>query len=114
MWRMIAPQLPVADVNVAQAWYRDVLGAEIAWTRGDGFGAVRAHGVQLFLTKAPAPRAPTTLCLLVDDADFVYAVCRERAAEVAEPIATHPWGMREFTLRDPDGHLLRIGHSTRR
>ena len=114
MWRMIAPQLPVADVNVAQTWYRDILGAEIAWTRGDGFGAVRAHGVELFLAKAPEPRAQNTICLLVDDADFVYAVCRERDAEVAEPIATRPWGMREFTLRDPDGHLLRIGHSTRR
>ena len=114
MWRMIAPQLPVADVSVAQAWYRDVLGAEVTWTRGEGFGAVRAHGVELFLAKAPEPRAPNTLCLLVDDADFVYAVCRERDAEVADPIATKPWGVREFTLRDPDGHLLRIGHSTKR
>jgi len=52
--------------------------------------------------------------VLVDDADFVYAVCRERDAKIVDPIASHPWGVREFSVRDPNGHLLRIGHSTRR
>ena len=52
--------------------------------------------------------------MLVDDADFAYAVCRERNAPVAEPISSTRWGTREFTVRDPDGHELRIGHSVRR
>ena len=50
----------------------------------------------------------------VDDADFVYAVCREHDVPIEEPISSKPWGMREFSIRDPNGHLLRIGHSTRR
>jgi len=114
MWKGIVPQLPVADVAAAQAWYRDVLGLEIAWTRGESFGAVRARGVELFLAKADPPHETATCCVLVDDADFAYALCRERNAPIVEPITSTPWGTREFALRDPDGHLLRIGHSTRR
>jgi len=114
MWRGITPQLPVADVAKAQAWYRDVLGFEIAWTRGESFGAVRGRGGELFLAKADPPHAPATCCVRVDDADFAYALGRERNARIEEPIASTPWGTREFSLRDPDGHLLRIGHSTRR
>jgi catechol 2,3-dioxygenase-like lactoylglutathione lyase family enzyme len=114
MWRGIAPQLPVADVARSQAWYRDVLGLEIAWTRGESFGAMRGRGVELFLARSDPPHASATCCVLVDDADFAYALCRERNARIEEPIASTAWGTREFALRDPDGHLLRIGHSTRR
>lgn len=114
MWRKVIPQLPVADVAATQAWYRDVLGLEIAWNRGESFGAVRAGGAELFFARAPEPRAPSICCVLVDDADFVYAVCRERNAPIEAPIASKPWGMREFSVRDPNGHLLRIGHSTKR
>src|SRR5262245_11150659 len=112
MWRSITPQLPVSDVAASQRWYRDVLGFEIAWTRGQSFGAVRAPGVELFLARSDAPSA-TTVCVLVDDADFAYALCRERNAEVGA-IETTRWGTREFSVRDPDGHELRIGHSVRR
>jgi catechol 2,3-dioxygenase-like lactoylglutathione lyase family enzyme len=111
---MVVPQLPVADVAETQAWYRDVLGLEIAWSRGEAFGAVRAGGAELFFAKAPKPHPPSICCVLVDDADFVYAVCREHDAVIVDPIASQAWGMREFTVRDPNGHLLRIGHSTRR
>jgi catechol 2,3-dioxygenase-like lactoylglutathione lyase family enzyme len=113
MWRGIAPQLPVADVARSQAWYRDVLGLEIAWTRGQSFGAMRGRGVELFLARSD-DRSPATCCVLVDDADFAYALCRERNAAIEQPIASTAWGTREFSLRDPDGHLLRIGHSVRR
>jgi len=30
------------------------------------------------------------------------------------PPADEPWGMREFTLRDPAGNLIRIGHELER
>jgi catechol 2,3-dioxygenase-like lactoylglutathione lyase family enzyme len=51
----------------------------------------------------------------VSDADRLY---REFAAlglpseglpSLSEP-ADEPWGMREFTLRDPSGNLIRVGH----
>ena len=114
MWRGVTPQLFVSDVAKSAAWYRDVLGFEIAWTRGESFAAVRAENVELFLARSAPPNAPATCCLLVDDADFTYALLRERNAPIAEPITATAWGTREFVVRDPDGNRLRVGHSTRR
>jgi catechol 2,3-dioxygenase-like lactoylglutathione lyase family enzyme len=99
MWRSITPQLPVSDVAASQRWYRDVLGFEIAWTRGESFGAVRAQGVELFLARSDAPAA-TTVCVLVDDADFAYAVCRERRGRSSR--RTTPGDARVHGAR-PDG-----------
>ena len=39
-WSAVVPIVPVTDVARAQAWYRDVLGCEVAWTWQDGFGCV--------------------------------------------------------------------------
>ena len=47
----------------------------------------------------------------VEDADAVLAVYRERGAPIVDEIASHPWGMREFTVEDNNGHRFRIGHS---
>jgi len=41
---------------------------------------------------------------------MVFKVYVSRGAVVAEPPAKKLWGMLEFSLRDPDGHLLRIRH----
>jgi hypothetical protein len=36
--------------------------------------------------------------------------CRPDAGVVSE-LELKPWGVREFSLQDPDGNILRIGHS---
>ena len=113
MWNFITAQLPVANVAETQAYYRDVLGFEIGFTRGDRFGSVTCGTTEIFFTKADGPCVGAVCCVRVDDADFVYAVCRERGAKIVESIETKPWRMREFTIEDPNGHLFRIGHSTR-
>jgi uncharacterized glyoxalase superfamily protein PhnB len=39
----------------------------------------------------------------------LYAAYAALGADVGEPPTTRPWGLREFELRDPDGHLLIFG-----
>jgi uncharacterized glyoxalase superfamily protein PhnB len=114
MWKSITPQLPVADVAEAQRYYRDVLGFQIAWIQGDRFGAVHSGSSELFLSRHEGPRPPATCCVRIDDADGLYLIYRERGAEIVEAVATKPWGMREFAIRDPNGHVFRLGQSTRR
>ena len=54
----------------------------------------------------------------VTDADGFYTDCAalnlpsEGIPRVTVPI-DQPWGMREFTLVDPSGNLIRIGHDLR-
>ena len=113
MWNYITPQLPVADVEETQRYYRDVLGFKIGFTRGDGFGSVQYGTSEIFLARSDTPRPGSCCCVRVDDADELFAIYRERGAKIVEPIANKSWGMREFTIEDPNGHYFRIGHSTR-
>ena len=44
-------------------------------------------------------------------ADGLYDDLRERAAEIVEPIATRPHGIRDFSIRDPNGVVLVFGQA---
>ena len=46
---------------------------------------------------------------LVENVDEVYEEIRGRGAEIISPIRTQSWGIREFTVRTPDGHRVVFG-----
>ncbi len=106
----MTPQLSVKDLDASLRFYRDVLGAEVVRLRSD-FAAVQLGPTELFLSSGAG--APALCCVRVEDADALFAVYRERGAAIVEAPEDRPWGIREFTVRDPDGHRFRIGHSTR-
>ena len=113
MWLTVTPELPVADVAVAQRWYRDVLGCRIGWIAPDqSYGAVYVDTHELFLARREAPRPRVSYCVRVDDVEAAYAACRESGAKIVAELETRPWQMREFALEDGDGHRVRIGQST--
>jgi catechol 2,3-dioxygenase-like lactoylglutathione lyase family enzyme len=47
--------------------------------------------------------------LLVDDADSFYDEVRPKGIKILSPIATKPWGMRDFCVASPEGHRIVIG-----
>lgn len=51
---------------------------------------------------------PAMCHLLVEDADALHAEWIAQGVAVDGPTTTD-YGMREFTLRDPSGNLLRVG-----
>jgi len=110
-WQFVTPMLPVPDVRRAQAYYRDVFGFRIAWIWREEVGAVYHDRAEIFLVRAEAPIVPACSFVRVENADAVLALYRERGARIVEDIASHPWGMREFTVEDEHGHRFRIGHS---
>lgn len=46
---------------------------------------------------------------VVPDADALWASAMEAGAEVVMAIYNTPYGSREFSVRDPEGHLWSIG-----
>lgn len=110
-WQFVTPMLPVLDVRRAQAYYRDVFGFRIAWIWREEVGAVYNDRTEIFLVRAQPPITPTCSFVRVENADAVLGVYRERGAQIVEEIASHPWGVREFTVEDEYGHRFRIGHS---
>lgn len=110
-WLFVTPQLPVRDVRETQRFYRDVLGCAIAWIYDEEYGAVYNGESEIFFSQTDEPFEPVTNFVRVENADAVLETLRERGATIVEEIASHPWGMREFTVEDNNGHRFRIGHS---
>ena len=97
------PELPVADVERAQAHYRDVFGFDVGWIQpGKEIGAVNRDNTAIFFRKRPAPFEPAVHWVYAPDIDQLYADLQSAGANVVEPLETKPWGLRQFTVEDLD------------
>ncbi len=71
---------------------------EIAGNRNDGR-----------LLEAVVPRigrpGPISVYVEVEDVDEYHGRVKAAGAEVVEPIWDAPWGLRQFSILDPDGNL---------
>ncbi|MCU0940844.1 MAG: VOC family protein [Burkholderiaceae bacterium] len=113
----LQPVLSVSDLAASVRFYCDVLGLELdfLWGEPPSYGRVRhtGDGASIYIHLSPAPRseiAPCELRLHVGhDVDGLHAAYAARGADVGPAPRNQPWGLREFELRDPDGHLLIFG-----
>jgi len=104
------PELPVLDVEKAQAHYRDVLGFEVAWILEDkSMGAAGRDGIAIFFARQPHPM-PTQHWIFADDIDATYQEMKTRKANIVEDIENKPWNLRQFTIEDLDGHRFTFHH----
>ncbi|MBV9000558.1 MAG: VOC family protein [Solirubrobacterales bacterium] len=105
------PILDVVDVSRAIAYYRDVFGLVPTWMWEENVGGVttEVEPVELYFSRAGTP-VPSRLAVFVDDADRAYAKYRAAGAEIVDKVETKPWGLRGFTVKDPDGNLIGISH----
>ena len=102
------------DLEKTARFYEDVLGFEREW--GDRqhinlLAPVTGTGdakVNLFLHHGDDP-SPVDLGMYdTDDVDAVVAKVRASGCSVGTEPADAPWGVREATVRDPDGNGLYI------
>jgi uncharacterized glyoxalase superfamily protein PhnB len=110
----MATQLRVVDLERALRFYVDVLGFEEEFRYHDFYAGIRAGDARLHLkcVDTPDPSIPFVrkgdhlhLYLNVADLDAAFEAIQGKA-EVVYPISTKPWGNREFTILDPDGHTI--------
>ena len=117
----VTPNLMVRDIAKSTAFYRDVLGFEIKQTVPDSepfvFVWLEHHGVPVFLNdiKAAAHDYPdaaklpqggsATLFFVITGVDAYHASVAPHAT-VVMPLKTQFYGMREFAITDPDGHII--------
>jgi catechol 2,3-dioxygenase-like lactoylglutathione lyase family enzyme len=114
----LQPVLAVADLAASLRFYCELLGLEpdFLWGEPPHYGRVKrlGHGAPIYLHLSQSgsgePPSPATLRLHVGhDVDGLFTAYAARGASVAAPPTNRPWGLREFALRDPDGHLLIFG-----
>lgn len=113
------PILPALNLDETRAFYEKL--GFVAWWKGRGpftYEIVsRGHlVVHFFEEPGLTPGENETACYWrVKDADRFYQelarlnLPSEGIPRLTEPV-DQPWSMREFTLVDPSGNLVRVGH----
>jgi predicted enzyme related to lactoylglutathione lyase len=105
-----APVLLVPDVAATAAFYRGVLGFKsdpgadtpeytVVWR--DNAAVHLARGEQ-------APRG-VRVFFWVRDVDALYEDVIRQGGAIDVPIETRPYGIRDFSIRDPNGIVLVLG-----
>jgi lactoylglutathione lyase len=117
----VTPNLLVRDIERTTAFYRDVLGFAVKQTVPDAppfvFVWLERDGVPVFLNDPKAiehdfpdaARRPAggtaTLFFVITGVDALHEQVKSHA-RVIMPLKTQFYGMREFAIEDPDGHIL--------
>ena len=104
--------LAVSDIAAAVAYYTGTLGFSLGFTWGDPptFAGVTLGDVQIFLERDDTGANGGSVYFVIGDADALYEIHRERGADVLRAPGDRPWGLRDYTIRDPYGHRLTFGH----
>lgn len=102
------PNLPVADIDRAVVFYRDVLGFGVRARFEDGSFALMAAGeAEVALVRDSSP-ASHGAYLYVTGVEQVRERCLAAGARATELIR-EPWGLLDFVVTDPDGNQIAIG-----
>ena len=115
----VQPVLPVPDVAAAADWFGRTLGFDVDFLHGEppDYGRVklgdRSWGdpIYLHLARDAGPVVPCGEIRLHvgHDLDGLHRHVLACGAEVTEPPADQPWGLREFVVVAPGGHRLVLG-----
>jgi catechol 2,3-dioxygenase-like lactoylglutathione lyase family enzyme len=111
------PQLFVADIAAACAFYTAKLGFAVAFTYGEPpfYAQVFRDGARLNLRCIsvhvidPLLRDAEHLLsasITLDDAKPLFVEYQAAGVAFHQPLRTEPWGARTFIVRDPDGNLI--------
>jgi catechol 2,3-dioxygenase-like lactoylglutathione lyase family enzyme len=108
----VHPSLPVSDVLAAADFYSTKLGFTVSFTWGE---PVRMAGVnlgdtQMFLELTDAAAAEVSVYFVVGNADELYEFHRANGVEIVIAPDDREYSMRDYAVRDLDGHRLSFGH----
>jgi predicted enzyme related to lactoylglutathione lyase len=99
------PELPVRDVERAQAHYRDKFGFQIGWLYPGGeIGAVNRDNTAIFFRRRKTPFEPAIHWVYSPEIETAYEQMRALGANITEPLEKKPWGLTQFTVEDLDGN----------
>ena len=116
-FRRLTPMLRTPDLPGTLAFYRDVLGFDVAAGAPEhGWLALRRDGAELMLSTPNdhegdgAPAFTGSLYIEVADVDALWDAVRDHARICYTP-ETFAYGMREFAVYDNNGFLLQFGQA---
>ena len=118
-----APYFPVANVEPTIAFYEQVLGFRCEYSAGTPlqFAICSRDGLAIMLRRVSAPElivpnekqgGTWDVFFWVSDADALHAEFNAKGATIVYgPLIQEAYQMREFAVRDCDGHVLGFGQA---
>ena len=126
--KRVNPILNVTNIIETFAWFEN-----LGWKRGFSwgtpptFGSVNSGDCEISFARVPKAAVARAIALStfesdddsradkgvwmsvwVDDVDAIHRHCQEQGLEITWPPTDEAWGVREFHVRHPDGHVFRI------
>jgi hypothetical protein len=110
--------IPVRDIHETLNYYRDSLGFYDEWTMGTD-GGLRRDDLHVLFQQVPGYLSAINndnyrfvLIWFVDNVDDIYNEFKnERKIPIIADIKNTPWGIREFSIYDINGYLIRISEA---
>lgn len=108
--------LAVRDLRVSTSYYVDVLGFSKDPIDAEGWSFLTRDQFRVMLGECKDEKPASELgdhswfvYWNIDGIDEFYREIATRGALVTSRPSDKPWGLREFTLRTPDGHRITCG-----
>lgn len=106
----LTPMLQVRDIERTIGWYETVLGFRCTGKEADWCRLERDKIALMFMRNAHLgePHVTATQYIYLDDLMALWNAIKDRVTAEWGP-ERMPYGMLEFAIKDPDGHLLSFG-----
>ena len=101
----------VENLEASLRHYREILGFEEVF-RFEHYAGLKLGEVTLHLTDHsiyPRPIGGGAVYIYCDEVDSYHEQIARNGAEVKATPENRPYGMRDFTVMDPDGNLVHFG-----
>jgi RNA polymerase sigma-70 factor (ECF subfamily) len=109
----IMVEIPTADIPAAIKFYRDVLGFKLKFGDGKGYSIMAHDDEQIaLLPKTPPFVGPTSCYVFVRNVDGYFAKVKANGGKINSPLKDSSYGMRDFSILDPEGNRISFGQST--
>jgi catechol 2,3-dioxygenase-like lactoylglutathione lyase family enzyme len=106
----VAPSIPVADIERALQFYRDLLGFSVTFSIGNplSFVIIKQGEAQLHLGLSPDKAGSFHAHIMVDQLDAVYERLVEAGATIRQAPKIQSLGLRDIVIADPDGNTFEL------
>jgi catechol 2,3-dioxygenase-like lactoylglutathione lyase family enzyme len=115
-------EICVSDFEQTIQWFENVLGFRVVARDANEYAELTRGETSIQLAADDSPYwemersrfllpgqrgSGVEIVLLVENVDAVYRQAQQAQADIVRPLADHPWHMRQFWVRHPDGYLIR-------
>ena len=108
------PVFGVNNIEQDMAYYKDILGFEIAWTWGDPIvrSGVKRDGYEIQLDASEGgPTGKSVIYFHISNIETYHDICQKNGANLELALGERCFGMRDFRVLDLSGNQLGFGES---